>query len=462
MPVYRPRAICQLYVAPSGDRSTTVDSSTELPIRPRQVSIEYNDHNHADTASVHVDWRDAGVDPRIINNAIIYIYIGDGDDFVPNDSTLRFVGVMTRPKRVAQEGSGFHVELEFHDYTELFLSQKPFPTKGLPSMTDTLLSAWQKICDYTGPLDNDGEDPSDILSSVEALRDQLKFRGGVDPNLVLGKAVASRFAKLTSVPAKPNTDAWAVWQQCVGMLGLISFIDRDSCIVTTTTEHFDSDDAPKLIWGQNILEVEEETNAKFSDKGVALTSFDPLTGTTLEAFYPHPNDKRIRRKKVAAGKKKAKPPVFESERYDFFEYHGITDLDKLESIAQAAYEARSIQELGGQLRTCEMFVDTVSKRSFDLLSLRAGDNIRVEIDPLDNETIRAMGSTSQQIEYLVARGYTIDVAKLIIGNMKTLAKMDPTFHATRVGITLSSDGDSGKFEVAISFQNRIKLESIGG
>lgn len=456
MPIYRPRAFCRLHVPPFGDAGASRDEAIELPIRPRQVTIEYNDHNHADTASISVDWRDAGVDPRFLNNATAHIYVGNANGsgvFVPTDETLRFVGVMTRPKRVAKEGSGFQVDLEFHDYTELFLSQKPFPTAGLPGFSETLFGAWQKICDHTGPLDEEGE----VLSSVAVLRDRLEFRGGVDPETVLGGAVARRFSKLSAVPAKDKTDAWAVWQQCVGMLGLISFIELDRCVVTTTTEHFAPEDAPKLVWGKNILELEEETNAKFSDKGVAITSFDPLTGKTLEAFWPPPNDKRIRRKKVAAGKKKAKPPVFESERYDFYEYHGITDPDKLLTIAQSAWEARSIQELGGQLRTVEMFVDTVSKDPFDLLSLRAGDNVQVEIDRYDRETLRSLGSQDKQREYLLDRGYSPDAARLIIRNMNAMGQLDATFHATKVQLSLEASGDAGKFEVAINFQNRIKL-----
>lgn len=448
---------CQLHVPIFGG---TKDDTVTLPIRPRRVNLEYNDHNHADTASISAEWRDVGVDPRFLKSATCEIWVGNADEygvFTPSDRNLRFIGVMTRPRRSAKDGSGFQVELEFHDYTDLFLRQKPFPTRGLPAFSDDIFGAWQKICDHTGPLDEDGE----ILSSVEVLRNRLEFRGGVDPGTVLGSAVASRFAKLSSVPAKDKSDAWAVWQQCVGMLGLISYIDRDRCIITTSTEHFAPEDAAKLVWGKNILDAEEEANAHFSDKGVAITSFDPLSGRTLEAFWPPPNDKRIRRKRVAAGKKKAKPPVFESERYDFYEYHGVTDLDRLLTIAQRVWDERSRQELEGKLLTAEMFVDSVSMDSVDLLDLRAGDNVRVQIDPTDQETLASLGSPSRQTDYLLARGYTEPVAKLIVRNMKSSNVLDMTFHATRVNCSLEADGDGGKFEVAIQYHNRIKIQPEG-
>lgn len=455
MHVYRPRVACQIHVpALVGDS----DSTVTLDIRTRRVSLEYNDHNHADTASISAEWRDAGVDPRFLKNATCEIWLGNADEsgsFTPGEKNLRFVGVMTRPRRIAREGSGFQVDLEFHDYTALFLEQKPFPTKGLPSFRDTLLDAWQKICDHTGHLDDDGET---TLSSVKVLRDRIEFRGDVDPNLVIGRAVAERFARLTSVPAKANSDAWSVWQQCVGMLGLIAFIDRDRCVVTTSTEHYAPEEAPKLVWGLNILELEEETNARYSDKGVALTSFDTISGTTYEAFYPSPGDKRIRRKRVAAKKRRAAARTIESERYDFYEYHGVTDLDRLHDIARRVYEERSRQELEGRLVTAEMFADTISQQSVDLLDLRAGDNIRVEIDPLDQQTLTALESDDRRIDYLVDRGYRPEVAKLIVRNMKELGKLDPTFHAGSVNIDLETNGDSGKLRVAITFHNRIKLE----
>lgn len=467
MPVYHPRATCLLHIPPLGG---TQDAETiALPVRPRSVTVEYNDHNHADTATVTAEWRDVGVDPRFLKNATCEIWIGNADDrgiFVPSAKSLRFIGVMTRPRRVAKEGNGFEVTLEFHDYTELFLSAKPFPTKGVPTLADTLLSAWQKICDHTGPLDANGK----TLSSVSVLRDRLEFRGDVNAQTLLGRAVSSRFAKLTGqVPTKQKSDAWAVWQQCVGMVGLISYIERDRCVVTTSTEHFDSDESPKLVWGRDILELEEETNAKFSDKGVALVSFDPLTGTTLEAYHPPPNDVRIKRKRVVAKKRGQKAAAIESDRYDHYEYHGVTDPDVLAALARRAWEERSLQEIGGRLRTAEMRVTTQAAErlsrpargapTFDLLELRAGDNIRIEIDPIDKETLKSLGSNSKRRDYLIDRGYRPEVADVIVRNMSVLDKLDPTFHATRVQMTLEASDDAGKFEVEVEFHNRIQLSA---
>jgi hypothetical protein len=436
-----------------------------IPLRLQRADYEHNDHNHADTLKVSAAWRDCGVDPRLIRNATCEFWMGNANErgvFTPSNENLRFLGVMTKPRRVAKEGGGFQVELEFHDYTAFFLEQKPFPSAGVPVYTDSISDAWKQICDHTGPLGEDGK----IQSSVEVLREAIEFRGGVPPNLTLGTAVAERFAKLAKVPVKSKSDAWAVWQQCVGMMGLISWIDRDRCVVTTSTEYYTVDTAPRLIWGRNILEAEEQSHAKFSDKGVALTSFDPLSGTTYEAFYPPPNDERIVRKRVTAKRSskhgkpsKAKAPAFPSERYDFFEYHGVTDLDRLYEIAQRVWDERSRQELDGKVRTGEMFVDGVDGQLADLLEVRAGDAVRIEIDAHDKERLISLaGSETLAREYLAARGYSPEASTLILANMNRVGKLDVTFHATSVRVALEADSDSGKFDVEIAYHNRIKID----
>lgn len=455
MPTYRPRMACRLHVpALGGDPRATVT----LPIRVRQASLELNDHNHADTLHIVADWRDAGVDPRLIKNATCEFWMGNADDrgtFTPNSDNFRFVGVMKSPRRVAKEGSGFQVELEFHDYTTIFLEQKPFPTAGVPSYKDTIADAWKKVCDHTGPQDEDGK----VISLVTDLRDAIDFRGGARGDLLLGTAVAQRFAKLSSVAVKEKGDSWAVWQQCIGMMGLISFIDRDHCVVTTSTEYYTVDTAPRFIWGHNVLDAQEQTNANFSDKGVALTSFDPITGTTIEAFFPPPGDKRIRRKRIGAAKHSKKPVAFPSERYDFFEYHGVTDVTRLFEIAERVWDERSRQELDGKIKTVEMYAKGVDGATVDLLDLRCGDAVRIEIDPAHKETlIGLLGSESTAREYLATRGYSPEASTLILANLSTMGTLDVTFHTTKVRIALEADGDSGKFEIDIDYHNRIKFD----
>lgn len=466
MPIYRPRMACRMHVpVTSALRADAADGRTHtvaLHVRVRSASLEYNDHNHADTLTITAEWKDTGVDPRFLKNGTCEFWLGEADDdggFTPSERNLRFIGVVNRVRRAARGESGLSVEIEFHDYTALFLQQKPFSSAGIPTYTDTIDDAWKQICDHTGPIGPDGK----IQSSVEVLRDRLEFRGqlfGQDiGKLILGKAVSARFAKLAKVAVKPQSDAWAVWSQCVGSLGLITFIDRDKCIVTTSTEHYTSKTAPKLIWGMNISELEESTSSVFSDKGVAITSFDPLTGTTIEAFYPPPGDERVNRKRIRAAKKHAPPPAppSNSDRYDFFEYNGVTNPDVLAEIARRAWDERSRQELEGTLKTAEMRVEDSSGEELELLNLRAGDAIKVEIDPTDSGALSSIESESARAEYLTDRGYSEDVAQLIARSAPALASLEKTYHAKRVQVAFEVDSDGGRFEVSVAYHNRIKV-----
>ncbi len=58
-----------------------------VPIR--RLSLELNDHAHADTAEVVCDWKMTGADPRLLANAIGVVYLGNADEngfWEPTDS----------------------------------------------------------------------------------------------------------------------------------------------------------------------------------------------------------------------------------------------------------------------------------------------------------------------------------------------------------------------------------------
>ncbi len=144
---------------------------------------------------------------------------------------------------------------------------------------------------------------------------------------------------------KPDADAWAaIWQQCVGMCGLISFIRKDQCIVTTATDYYTSANPPRLIWGQNILRISEERDTRTAGAGVGITSFDPLTGTALEALWPPVGDASIRRKRLSAKKAGSPDAVRQSEAREYFAYPGVTDdATLLGTSAKRVYEGAPVK-----------------------------------------------------------------------------------------------------------------------
>jgi hypothetical protein len=380
--LYRPRAFMQLTLPGSGD---DVDNPVSFPVRVQSFNLTVNDHTHADELRAVFDWHDAGIDPRILSTAIGSLFVGnegDEDLWTPADEDLRFIGRMTAAKRHGGGDRAMAVEAHFLDYTSFFIQAKPFATKGIPRLDQTVADAWVTL--ISGFEDEDG------LNPVSELADAIEFRGLDAPGPVLGKATAPRFRKAGArVHVDPKKDAWGIWQDVVGSVGLISYWDRGALVVTTALDLFTGSNRPVFLWGHNILTFNEERSNNFERKGVAITSFDPVSGTTIEALWPPVGDKRLNRKiakPVAKGqgghggsKGKAPDPAA-GEHRDTFQFSGITDPDALLELAKTVYLQRSRQEFTGSISTAEMLVETEGADdnradragTYDVLSLRSG------------------------------------------------------------------------------------------
>lgn len=419
----------------------------DVPVqRARHVR---NDHNHADELEVSVDWIDTGVDPRWIAGAICEFYMGQADargEWSPTADDLRFVGRMVKPARSGR-GDTLTVELLFHDYTSFFLLAKPYASEGVPYYDEDLEDAWIRICQN--------------VPGVEQLADNLVLRG-LDAAPVIGSAVAPRFRSKGQVPVKPDMDAWAIWQKCVGMMGLISFFELDQLIVTTATDYYSLTDPPRIVWGRDLLDFTEERNNDRTLKGVGITSFDPITGNTLESLY-NPLIGNKRKLKPAAKTRKKPITVNEDKEYDIFAYPGITDQAALDALAKRVYEERARQELEGTLTTTEMSLLTSGGRAFDLLSLGAGDAIDVRfLDSDDAAFVKNFDSVEQRTRYLVNIGYQEPVARIIASNVDTMTTKSNLFHVKSVTTEMETNADGGSFRVEVSYCNKIDPGAGGG
>ena len=463
MPIYKPRAYARMTVPIAGTAAqktamNATDDVVTVDFIPMRVTIISNDHNHADECHLTAPWKAAGVDPRFLADATVEVWLqhvdrGDGDVDLTREP--QFIGIMTRPRRVGGEGQGMLIDLEFYDYTTLFLESKDFPNDGVPDYDQTLDDAWRRICDHTGRVN---PDTGELDTTVRALRDRLELVG-LDFFPVLGKAVAKRIAKLGKFPVKPSSNAWEVWQQVVGSMGLISFIRKDKCIVTTATDYYTSNNPPRFIWGKNVAKMSEQRDTKLAGTGIGITSFDPLTGTTLEALWPPVGDAALHRKRLSAKVGGDFDEVRRAESRHYYEYYGVTDPAVLLAIAKRAYEERSRQDVEGTILTYEMTVeDSVRGEEFDLLELASGDVVRIEFSPEDTEVLGQLTSDDQRISYLMGRGYSEGSARVLVANMKGFANLEPTFFVKAVRTTLDAmSGEGGTYETEISYLNRIHI-----
>jgi len=444
---YRPRSLLRLTIpVPKGGDFEPV--TYDVPVlSSRHVS---NDHNHADTLTTTVDWLDAGVDPRWIAGGTCEFYaahVPSGGEIEPSADNLRFVGRMVKPAR-SSKGDTLSVTLDFHDYTSFFLLAKPVATDGIPLFAETLEEAWRRLCDN--------------VPGAWDLYDNIELRG-LSSTPVLGSAVAPRFRGKGRLHVQPGADAWSIWQQAVGSVGLISYFDRDRLVITTAEDYYTAASPPRLVWGRNLLDFSEERNNDRALRGVGITSFDPIKGEAIEAIY---NPLAATRQKLKAttgakGKKKKGKPVNDAKDCDIFAVPGITDQEAALALAKRVYEERSRQELEGMAATADMTAEDASGDTFDLLALRSGDTLDVRFLDTDTATfLRTYVSAQDRVSYLVAHGYSEPVARIVAGNVDRVTDKSSLFYVKTATTTIESSADGGSFRLEVAFAN--KIDPSGG
>jgi hypothetical protein len=449
--LYKPRSKLILSVPKTG----AAPDDDGIAISPHVISAtwERNHHLEADALTVTIPWRESGIDPRHLKNARCAFYLWDAnyEDF-DDAKHLRFTGVAKSAKRVMTETES-HVELKFHDYTDMFISMKPFPSDGIPDFTDDLISAWHKLCDHTGWWDDEGQQ---IRSSVEALKDSITIDPRV-PGGPIGRAVASRFHAIAKPQPPHGASAWEVWQYVCGMLGVVSYIDKDTCIVTTDAALYSATTAPVFLQGENIHSLEEEADTAISNKAILLKSFDPLKGEQLEAIYPPPGDVRVKTSRAAAKRAQKNGTTVSandvSRELECYFRYDLTDQATLDAAAKEAYAARSRQELTGSFKTTEMRTHGADGSIVDVLSMTAGDSIKVGVDPQATEVRSITTGEADQIAYLTDRlGYDEGLARLIVENLTGDELESRRFHVKSLDVHLGPDS----YESEIKYFNVIE------
>ncbi len=438
------------------------DVNDIVTISPQVITARWmrNDHHHADELTVSIPWQEGGIDPRQLKNARCLFYMWDdhNEEFDANKH-LRFTGIAKKVKRSIPTDSGWNVDLTFHDYTTLFIANKPLITAGMPKWSDTLKDVWERICDNTGYWD---VDKKKIFPSVLALRDGLVFEGE-DHHKLIGDIVPKRFHAVSQPSPKHGASSWDVWQWVVGSLGLVSAIDKDKCYISTTTEHFSKENPPAALYGQNIHTWDEDVDTTVTAKGIMLKSYDHLSGRVMEAFYPLPGDDRIKTKRAAARpKSEGGTAITENEVCSEYEQHNrfdIQDQKALEECAQQAYEERSRQELAGSFHTSEMQLFKSDGTAVDILTLRSGDPIRVDIEPEIHEWLAGQKSGIWDQEFITfltnTMNYAPDLARLVAKNLNATELQIPIFHIKTVGVEYGPEN----FSVQIAYHNLIRTST---
>lgn len=465
--IYRPRMIMYMICAPRDGSGEAI----KFPVKVQSARLQVNDHLKADELTATLDYHDAGIDPRILGNAVGSLFIQDANesgDWEPGYDNLRFIGRVSKVKRHGGEGKPHTVEVNMLDWSSFFVLAKPFAAKGIPRFEQTVEAAWRTII-------HGFDNPAFGDNPVLALEDALEFRGLSAPGPKLADAAVKRYARVGGqIPVDPKGSAWDVFQQCVGMVGLLAYFDRDKLVITTTTDYYTAKRTPRFVYGLNISQYTEERLNDFEKRGVGISSFDPLTGRTLEAVYPPVGDKRIhgpqttptRPKKTtasghghAAKKGPTEAEIAQREHRDYFQFSGISDPDALQALAKRVFEERSRQEMQGTIVTSEMSVDAADGSEVDLLMLRSGDTVQIQIDDADwagSAVLASLPDEKARAEWFIDRGYSEGVARLLAKNLQEIVETRREYYVKSVNVNFSTSDDGGEFSVEIGYCNKIE------
>ena len=423
-----------------------------------KARVTKNDFNSADEAEVDIAYAQAPFDPRLLSNAIVYVYLANAagtGEWRPQPTDLRFVGIVNSAERTLDDEHKT-VRLRALDYTTLFLSMKPYPqSTGSPLLSQTLRQAWATVCDHVGFYDFTTP-TGQLTSSVSDLR--ANIRGIPDDSLLdqpIGSAMLSRIAQLGAVQIPHEADGWAAWRACVDPLGLLTWIDGDTCWVAQAPDYYSAKNPAVFQYGQNVKMVSESRDvSNLNGKGIHLTSFDPVTGKTLESFFPHRDDQRVVKKRLNATRTPGAPGLAPVTDYEHQTYPYSCTQDSLNAVAERVWEERSRQELEGRLTTNKMTVLAKDgKTQIDLLGMKHGDQIIVALDQVALDEMRKLPTTFARSYYLLQRGFSASIAALIARDQGYLSRLLPTFVVKQV--TFDYDSEAQSFNTEVSFCSRI-------
>lgn len=442
-------------------QAETRDTFT-FDVSAEKVAVSMNDPDTADEARLTLAWDEAGVDPRLLGNANIEIYAADAGDagpWIPKPSDRVFLGIVCDVECL-RESDSIKVEILARDYLTLFLAQKPLAAEGIPSYTNTLTEAWRLICAHVGYYDYIQKR---VVSTVELLSDTIEFRASPDRpdvDVIIGEFALERVARMGQLQVdRKSSDAWGVWRRCCDSLGLMTWIDGDSCVVATPKAYFEEEDDPIVFrWGDNISSMKEKRDlTSINGRGIHMTGFDSITYSTIEAFFP-PRDGSlvpVRKRLPAQGNsKKAKAAaasLAEIADYEHMAYPYSATQESLELVAERVWHERSRQELVGELKTTEMVIYRASGEAVSIFDITHGDPILVSTDDDVAGEMRSKLTVSERMAFLIEKGINPDKARLLAEDAGFLSKLLSVFVIRSVDWELSD----GNFSATITYVSRI-------
>ena len=444
--------------------TSSIQDIYELAVLGKRASVNVNDYTQADTFDCELDYKEFPFDPRCIRAVGVTIAMQDQGKMFKTNNGLNLIQPRADvydkngnliPGNVIFQGfaddstitfddSKRTVRLEGRDFTSLLIDRKYL--KGAVDLTQTVDTVLKTIL-----ADLAETAKIELINKVEGdLPILSKFWGEQD--ILAGKR-----------SVKKDESYWDVIQDIVARAGLIAYIELDKLILSKPRILYDKSKAKKFVYGKNLSQLEFKRKiGRRKNFNVIVRSMNLNTKEVLSAKIPAEGTEVWSVSSGIANKEVTLPTlksdgtgagVQESPQvapYISFRVADVADKDHLVLVGQEIYEEMSRQQLEGSFSTKEMATSDKSGNRFDLLGLRNGTPIEIEIDQSDLQRLKRITTVEERARFLISRGYSTRIAQIFAAN---LGRFSTTFYTKAVTFTL--DENQG-FECKVEFINFIE------
>ncbi len=486
MSFYFPQAAITLRVLfeDFGQGQAKLQELHSLRVLARSVEVNLNDYTQADTFSCEIDYKQLPFDPRAIRSCGVTISMQNmrgtpesGKEFSvsrtanviePSDDNTIFIG-FADDDTITFDEERRTVRLEGRDFTALLLDQKY--TAG--------------PIDLAKPLDK-------IIRAILDLYKETRYNGTTKTGLQIDNRVREALPNLGAIcpdfndkgqtkNVKRNESPWDVIQDLVARAGLIAYVELDKLVISKPRVLYDAQQAKRFVYGKNLSKLELKRKiGRMKNFNVACRSLSietkevllakiPLEATAAWSSATGIPAKEVKIPKMSAvgnrtgttknpGDKTpinaAAVPEDEAAPYLTFRFPNVKSKAHLIKIGEKLYEELGRQQLEGNFSTREMETMDGLNQCFDLLKLRIGTPVQIQIDQADMEGLSQKNGERERSQFLQMRGYTPQVANILA---QTLKRPSMIFYTRGVRFSHSDQG----FSIDVEFINFIELPEKG-
>ena len=484
--VFYPRAVCQLDLLLNNYGQPNYNKEFHTLIIPTNVHINRNAYNEADTFSMTIRQEDFSVYPEIIKSVRVRIAIIDNrnldslKDKPLSVEDIVFTGFADTSQVMFDESERV-VTLNGRDYTSVFIDTV-FDNASL----EDAAGKRTRVIDLNRPV---VDIIKDLISNVPAAGDGIRIRNEI------GEAALKKFAqavpnyRLTTgkettdglyTSVNPNKTYWDTIVSLCEAAGIIVYMDLDELVLTSprilySSPTINSKQTLQFLYGKNLSSLEFSKNLGRRKKfNVKVRSFNVRKGIETVVVIPRDGRKswakdvgvdtslqKISELDTNGVKRERTAPVF-----TFTEERNKTR-DQLIDRGQQIFEEFVRQELSGSCETYDMRVDDDNGVEFDLVKIKTGTPIRIEILLEDVQNLMRFTTSGDRVSegkrveefnkkvgYLIRRGYPAGVASDFVKAMSfATSKVRPLFYTRAAEISMSASG----FSLRIDFVNYIAV-----